>query len=41
MVFPVVPGKRQAPLRGHEPQAKTLELAETRPVGPDGIVVLT
>jgi dihydrofolate reductase len=40
MVFPVVLGKGKR-LFGDPEAAKPLELAEARPVGPDGVVILT
>ena len=40
MVFPVVLGKGKR-LFGDPEAAKALELAEVRPVGPDGVVILT
>jgi dihydrofolate reductase len=40
MVFPVVLGKGKR-LFGDPARAKALQLAEARPVGPDGVVILT
>jgi dihydrofolate reductase len=40
MVFPVVLGRGKR-LFGDPAQAKALQLAEARPVGPDGVVILT
>jgi dihydrofolate reductase len=40
MVFPVVLGKGKRLFRDPA-QAKALQLAEARPVGPDGVVILT
>jgi dihydrofolate reductase len=40
MVFPVVLGRGKR-LFGDTPAAKALQLVESRPVGPDGVLVLT
>jgi dihydrofolate reductase len=40
MVFPVVLGRGRR-LFGDTPASKPLQLAESRPVGPDGVVILT